>query len=91
MGGGMDPSMGAGMGASAPPEQVKFLNVWDILNKIVEGKPIKDKEEKPKNLAGPPSAGMVQNAQPQPTGLPPQQPAPTGMAPSGQMPPMPMA
>jgi len=72
--GGMDPmmgGMGGGMGgmgggmpqASQPTINVKFLNVWDVLERIVDGKPFKhyQKEEKP---SGQPAPQMLQQAQP---------------------------
>lgn len=89
MGGGMgmDP-MGGGMGGQQQPQtKIKFSNVWDVLEKILEGKPLENEKEDKKG--GQEDSNMVNNAQQQQQ--PPQQPSPTapqlppqqGMAPSG--------
>lgn len=90
MGGGMGGGAPAG-GAPAPSIQIKPSTVWEILEKILEGKPIDKPEKKP---TGQPPDDMLQGnqpsqpSQPDPTAAPPPQ---QGMAPSGQPPTQPPA
>jgi len=100
MGGGMPPMggppglggppMGGGApGTSGPAKQIRPSSVWEILEKIVDGKAV----DKLKKSGGQSNPGMLQGAAQQPSQLP-APPAPEqGMAPSGppaQPPPMPM-
>ena len=77
--GGMMGGMGGGMGAPQPQPttDIRFLNVWDVLEKIVDGKSFKHhhKEQKP---SGQPAPQMLQQAPAQQPNVTPnvQQPNP---------------
>lgn len=57
------PPGGMPMGAMPPPKQIKPLDVWDILEKILGNKPIEDEKEEKTGSASP---QMVQNPPAQP-------------------------
>lgn len=63
---GMDPMGGGGMGMpTQPPTQITFLNVWDVLEKLISGEPIKDQLEKKPEMspAIAPPVQTMQNSQ----------------------------
>ena len=75
---GGPPMGGGGAAPMEPAKQIRPNTVWEILEKILNGKPIDDKKS-----SGQPKPDVLQATQPQ---QPPQQtppPAPPGMAPSG--------
>lgn len=75
---GLDPMGGGGMGGppqQAPPVQVKFMSVWDVLERILDGKPINKKS------SGHNVGDVLKNVQQQTTNT--QQPPSTGATPSG--------
>jgi len=65
MGGG--PPGGGAMGAQQPPMKIVPQTVWDVLEKILTGKPVEDKESQDKKPAMPPP-GMPPGG---PPGAPP--------------------
>lgn len=76
----MDPMMGgmggapAGPGGVQPPVQFKPNSVWDVLEKILDGKPVNDEEEKEGDQSGQNNADMLNSPQQQELGMSPSGP-----------------
>jgi hypothetical protein len=64
LGGGGMPPMGGQQGMQQPPMQLKPMNVWEVINKLLKGEPVK-KEKINKVLAGQNPQNMLQS-KPQP-------------------------
>lgn len=60
MGMGGPPGMGNPGGATTPAIQMKPLNVWDVLERILKGKPLDDKKQSGQN-----KGNMLDSGQPQ--------------------------
>jgi hypothetical protein len=80
--GGAPPMPGAPMGGGVEPTEMKPSDVWHVLNRILEGKPIDEK--KPGGQQGQDKVGLGQQP------VPPEQPPPTAGPPSMGPPQSPM-
>ena len=91
MSGGSPPMVGPGgeqAGGQQAPMKIQNLSIWDVLERILEGKPMDDKENPPEQqsqMQQPPQQNQMQQP-PQQNQMPGGQPQMPGMSPGGPSP-----